>query len=97
MRRWGLLQEVEDDPGVVPTCHRDEARGKIVYSVGLEKQNVKENPEIMKKSEKNPESKSSCALGLNFERPTNLGSSHMRLANIVSNFEISRRTIGRGE
>jgi hypothetical protein len=41
--RWGLLREVEDDPEVVPTCHRDKSRGKIVYSVGLEKKNVKEN------------------------------------------------------
>jgi hypothetical protein len=45
---------VEDYLEVVPTCHWDEARGKIIYLVGLEKQNVKENHEIMNKSEKTP-------------------------------------------
>jgi hypothetical protein len=44
----------------------------------------------MNKNEKNPELKSSRALGLNFERLANLGSSHVRLANIVLNLEISR-------
>jgi hypothetical protein len=86
----GLLREVEDYLEVVPTCHWDEARGKIVYLVGLEKKNVKENHEIMNKNEKNPELKSSRASGLNFERLANLGSSHVRLANIVLNLEISR-------
>jgi hypothetical protein len=36
-----------------------------------------------------PESKSPRASGLNFERPTNLGSSRVRPAKIGLNFEIS--------
>jgi hypothetical protein len=45
LARWPCW-EVENDLDVGSTCHRDKVRGKNIHSVGLEKQNVKENHKI---------------------------------------------------
>jgi hypothetical protein len=65
LARWPCW-EVENDLDVGSTCHRDKVRGKNIHSVGLEKQNVKESQNLLKRV-KTPKSKKLVCPGLNFE------------------------------